>query len=717
MLLKYRDILASRLVEERQQWVLWLPVALASGIASYFALMVEPPFYLGLAGLLISAGLMWLGRSARSALWMLAIALFAFSLGFAAAQGRTERVAAPVIDKKLRAIHVEGRITNIESRIKGLRVTLDSLRISTLGPRRTPGKIRVTLAGIQPRLAIGDWVKGRFGLSPPPPPAAPGAYDFQRRAYFMGIGGVGFSYGAVTVTETAGSGGGPGIMSAIGNLRRLMARRVTDYFADRDQVKTGAVINALMTGDRGRIPAATMDTFRQSGLAHLLAISGLHIGLIAGIVFFGVRAMLALAGTTALKYPIKKWAAVAAMAAALGYTLIAGATVPTIRAFLMIGLVLSAILFDRRGLSMRLVGFAAAAILLVQPEALLGVSFQLSFAAVIALIAAYEALSAWRLRRKKFGSYSRSVWRKPLLYLAGVALTTLIAGSATAPFASFHFGRFPHYGMIANVLAVPVTALWVMPWMIIAIALMPLGLESLALTPMGWGVDLVLSIADRVAHLPGAVSLLPAMPGWTLGVMAFGGLWLCLWRRRWRFFGVAAMAMALASLNFSQSPDVLIDHQGRLMAVKDNAGGLAVSTRRAGRFTSDTWLRRAALKKPSSWPTGNSGTGGKSETADLTCDSLGCLYGSGGMTVALVTHVAALAEDCAVASVVISTVPTRGRCRGPRVVIDRFDLWRNGAYALWLNNGDIRIESVNGQRGERPWVPKRSQKPGINDGP
>jgi len=710
-MLKYWDILQSRLINsllaERDQWVLWLPVALAFGIAFYFSLMVEPPLYLGAVGLIISGMVAWIFRSSRSFLWLIAISLFAFSLGFSAGEWRTGYVMAPVLKKELRPARMDGRIVNIESRGKGVRVTLDRLRISTLGPHETPQKVRVRLAGNQPELGLGDWISGRFGLSPPTPPVAPGAFDFQRRAFFQGIGGVGFSFGAVTVTQEARSDGWPGLFSKVINLRHDIAVRVAGYFSDRGRGKTGAVVAALMTGERGGIPPEAMDSFRKSGLAHLLAISGLHIGLIAGIIFFAVRAGLAMSGSAALKYPIKKWAALAALAGAFGYALIAGATVPTIRAFLMVGLVLVAVLFDRRGLSMRLVGFAASAILLVQPEALLGASFQLSFAAVIALIAAYEALSRWRQGRVRKGSFATSSWHKGALYLGGVALTTLIAGTATAPFAAFHFNQFPHYGMIANLIAVPVTALWVMPWAVVAFALLPLGLEGLALIPMGWGVDLVLMVADKVAHWPGAVSLLPAMPGWALVFLAFGGLWLCLWRGRWRIFGLGGMIFGIASLGFIQFPDILIDHRGRLMAVQNDTGGMAVSSRRAGRFTSNIWLRRAALEKASAWPGPKPAKALESGAVNLSCDDLGCLYTAQGKVVALVTDIAALEEDCAVAVAVITTIAVRGRCQGPDLVIDWFDLWRNGSHAIWVSNQGIRVQSVNGQRGKRPWVPLR----------
>jgi competence protein ComEC len=243
-----------------------------------------------------------------------------------------------------------------------------------------------------------------------------------------------------------------------------------------------------------------------------------------------MRGLLALLPGIALRYPIKKWAAVMAVAAAFGYALMAGATVPTMRAFLMIALVLVAILLDRRGISMRLVEWAALVVLVLHPESLLGASFQMSFAAVVGLIAAYE-LAGPRIATVRRGSGPvRRLW----LYVAGVLLTTLVAGLATAPFAAFNFNRMADYSLAANLVAVPVTAMWIMPAGVVSFLLMPFGWEEAALVPMGWGVGVVLEVARTVAGWPGAVTLLPAMPVWGIVLVTFGGLWLCLWQRSCR---------------------------------------------------------------------------------------------------------------------------------------------------------------------------------------
>ena len=249
---------------------------------------------------------------------------------------------------------------------------------------------------------------------------------------------------------------------------------------------------------------------RDAGRAHLLAISGLHIGLVAGILFIGVRALLALVRPWALVYLIKKWAA--AITGAFAYALIAGATVPTLRAIMMVGLVLTAVMLDRRGLSMRLLAWAALAILILQPESLLGPSFQMSFAAVTALIAAYEFLSQ-RRRYRADGASALPPWlRKGGLYLSGVALTTVIAGAATAPFAMYHFNRIADYGLTANLVAVPVTAMWVTPWAVAAFLLMPSGLEAVWPAALGQGIEILIGVADPVSSWRGAVARVTRAP-------------------------------------------------------------------------------------------------------------------------------------------------------------------------------------------------------------
>ena len=692
---------------ERHRWVLWTPVFFGIGIAVYFGLRTEPPLWLGPCAVGLSLiGVLALRRRGSNPAGILMAALVAFGIlagGFSVAQWRTAAVAAPVLAKRMGPTTISGRITGVETFPGSIRVTLDRPRVAGLGAEATPERIRLRLRGRQPALMPGQWLRARAILSPPPPPAAPGAFDFQRQSYFRRLGAVGFNLGPVETFAGAGGSGWDFLTLGLARVRQAITARIHAGLDGR----AGVVAAALMTGERSSIPGPLMDAMRDSGIAHLLAISGLHIGLVAAILFIGSRGLLALVAPLALHFPIKKWAAVVAIAGAFAYALIAGATVPTQRAFLMVGLMLLAVLADRRGLSVRLVAWAALIILILQPESLLGPSFQMSFAAVTALIAVYEGLRD-RARTRDTDTGRLPPWaRKAGFYVAGVALTTVIAGAATAPFAIYHFNRFADYGLAANLVAVPVTALWVMPWAVGAFLMMPLGLESLALVPMGWGVDVVIAVAETVSSWPGAVTLLPAMPTWALAAVALGGVWLCLWQQRWRYLGGAGIALGMAALFLVQPPDVLIEGRGRLLGVRTADGGLAVSNPRRARFDRDIWLRRLGQKRVrAAWPRNGASADGR-----LSCDVEGCVYRAGGRVVALAFGEAALAEDCWMADVVVSLVPVRISCPAPDGLIDRFDLWRLGGHALWLNGDKVRIETVNGVRGDRPWVIRPAVRP------
>lgn len=324
--------------------------------------------------------------------------------------------------------------------------------------------------------------------------------------------------------------------------------------------------------------------------------------------------------------------------------------------------------------------------------------FQMSFAAVVALVAAYELL------REPLAGWGRNAGlaRKVVLYLAGIALSSLVAGIATTPYALYHFDRFSTYSLAANLIAVPITGLWIMPWAVVSFGLMPFGLERFGLIPMGWGVDWMLQVGRTVSHWPGAAVSLPAMP--TIGLLAVsaGGIWLCLWQAKWRLLGVPVIAAGLATTWLVPRPDILVSDDAGYMAVRAEGGGMWVSSAR-GNFTTDTWLRPDGLEQGQRWPAIGSASG----DGRLRCDRWGCLYRADGRVVALVQEEEALAEDCRTADVVIAAVAVFVPCPA-KVVIDRLDVWREGAHAVWLHDdGEIRVESVADTRGQRPWVLRR----------
>ncbi|MCC6469315.1 MAG: ComEC family competence protein [Alphaproteobacteria bacterium] len=696
---------------EREQWALWLPVAVGVGIAFYFGLAAEPAWWVGPAWTAAGIALAVLGGPARLAMFLAAWVIAASGLGFGAAQLRTSLVATPMIGERLGPVDIEGRIVDRETRADGSqRVVLDELRIASLAPSATPRQVRLTLNRKHAEAAaIGARVALRGVLLPASPPLAPGAFDFQRHAFFQGIGAVGFSVAPLRAVPEDEPGWSPAIW--LERLREAIGERIRAAIDG----PAGPLAAALLIGDRAGIPEPVMAAMRDSGLAHLIAISGLNFALVAGILFFVVRGALALVEPLALSYPIKKWAAVAAFAGAAFYFLVAGPSPPTERSFLMIGIVLLGVLVDRDAISMRLLAWAAAAILLVLPDVLWGASFQMSFAAVMALVAAYEGLHGrftdWRAERGVVG--------RAALYVGAVVLTTVIGSAATGIYAAYHFNRFPLYGLAANLIAVPITAHWIMPWGMLAFALMPFGLENWALVPMGWGVGWIIATAEAVASWPGAVALLPAMPMAGLLAATAGLIWLCLWRGRWRLIGIAPILACLVGMALARGPDILVSGDARMMAVRGQDGKLLLSSDGGDRLTTETWMRRAGQKATAPFPASRTGRAARQpmrgEDDRLSCDGQACLYRRDGRTAALVREASALAEECAGADVVISAVPIRRGCAGAALVVDRFALWRGGAHAIWLDRHGTRVEAVAAARGDRPWVARRARRPSAVD--
>ena len=680
---------------ERRRVFLWVPVLFGAGSGLYLTLPEEPIGWIApaAAGLFALAALL-LRRHTGPALALAALALLAG--GVATADWRSDRVSAPVLAGPIGPVDVSGRVVWVGAGGGPQRYLLDRVSIEGLAAGQTPERVRLSVRSTvaEGMASPGSWLDALASLRPPPAPAEPGAWDFARQAWFQRIGAVGFVYGAATPIASP-EGGSGGLLASLSQVRHWVSARILAHASP----SAGPFAAALLTGDRSAIEETTLKAMRDSGLAHLLAISGLHVGLIAGIIFFATRGLLALVEPVALRAPIKKWAAACALLGAAAYLLLSGMSVPTQRAFVMVAVVLLAIVLDRASISMRLIAWAALLVLALAPESMLGPSFQMSFAAATALIATYEAARGPLARLAARGGLAL----RPFVYAAGVALTSLVAGIATGPFAVYHFNRIADYGLLANLGAVPITGFWIMPWGLVALVLMPFGLEGIALAPMGWGIDAVVWIARQVAAQPGAVTLVPAMPAAALLAMAVGGLWLCLWRSRWRFLGIAVIGGGMVVAGLDRRPDILVDGDARVMAVRGEDGQLWLSTRQRARFVSDMWLRRDGQAEARIWPR----NGRSAPAAALRCDSLGCIQRRGERTIAFVRDPRAFEEDCGRADLVVSAVPAWDLCRDAETVVDRFDLWRGGSHAIWLDADGARVESVARVRGERPWVARR----------
>lgn len=699
-----RTWILQQLDAERGRWMLWLPVALGLGIAIYFELPSEPPLWLGPAmgaAAVVVLVLAPAGGRARA----LGIGLVAGAFGFGLATWRTADLAAPTLTRPLFSINVEGRIADIQRLPESVRVVLEAVRLKGNGvppAEMMPARVRVSLGKGAPPLSVGDRLLVLANISPPAGPAAPGAFDFQRVAWYQQIGGVGYALAPAAVIE---HGKPSGLVRTIDGLRADITARILKALPNPE----GGVAAALLTGEQTAVTKEITQSMRDSGLAHILSISGLHIVFVVGLVMGLVRYGIALVPPLALRIDAKKIAAVIALLVALFYTALAGAPVPAQRSCAMAGFALLAILLDRAALSLRLVAWSAVIVLVAAPEALTGASFQMSFAAVIALIAAWEMGSGWRRRLHDHAELARHRWLWRLAAGAAASLaTTLIASIATGAFAAYHFNRVSLLGVVANMLGVPLTGFWIMPFGLLAMLLMPFGLERFALVPMGWGVQALDAIAAYVASWPQTATLVPSMPGASLWLLTIGGLWLCFWRRRWRFAGLP-VAVAGLLLGPGPPPDLLMSEDGRVLGLRDLQGVVHVASARTDRFVSDAWARRSGQAGATKWT-----VSADQQAAGIGCDTGLCNWRKGPWKVALVSDDRRLAEACARADIVLSTVDAKGLCRGPRLVLDRRDAWHEGAQALWLDETGVRRVTANGWRGDRPWVPYSSARQGAS---
>lgn len=679
--------LADVLVAERSRWLLWVPVLLAVGIATAFAQPALPPLRTGV-GALASAGVIVAGASAllRRNPARLAVALAAALLlgGFGLAVLRTHAATAPVLERPGMQ-QVIARVVTAEQTDKGQRLLLAD-------PRRTDG----TTLGLPTRLRInlrhadgfvpGDLISVRARLQPPMGPALPGGFDYARQAFFEGLGAVGYGLGRAVLVEPSPPGGLIDVAA--------MRSRTTARLAELAPGDAGAIAAALLTGARAGITDEVWRDFQVSGLAHILSISGLHMVLVAGAVMGLIRYALALIEPLALRVPVRKVAALVAILVAGFYMLLAGATVPTQRSFVMIAIGLMAVIVDRDPISMRLLAWAALVVLVIRPESVLGASFQLSFAAVTALIAVYEA-PAVRERLRSLRADSPSI--RAASYLGGVTATTVIAGLATAPFGAFHFQTVPTYGVLANLFAVPVTSFWIMPAGLATLVLMPLGLDGWSMPVMASGIAVLLWIAHAAAALPGAAVTVGLMPTTALVLVGFGGLWLALWLRPWRWAGLVPLAVGVGLALLHRPPDLLVAADLQMAAARLDDGRVALVEWRGDRLRRDSWLKGLGVSEP------HVEVGVRAAAVGgFACDPAGCVLQRPDMSVALVRRADALAEDCRRATLVVADV---GRCDPPTRFIDWRAARASQGMALYFGEDRVDVRTVRDSRGAWPWVP------------
>lgn len=675
---------------QRGRTFLWSPIAITFGIWSYFVLEREPSLIAAAGVAALAALILWLGRR-RPALLLLGLML----LGFCMAKARSDLMATPLLRATTGELSITGTVSSIEhSGRNRLTLVVEPRSITGLEMGEIPRRLRLTASAKSGRPATGTLVQFNARLAPLPSPVQPGGFDYGRRLWFEGIGGTGRVSGPITTIDA--SPRWTAMLDArLESLRAAMGVRIRQTLDE----PVASIAEALINGERSTIPEDLNQSLIASGLFHILSISGLHMWLVAGSVFWAVRAGLALSPRLALHHPIKKWAAAAALAMGFFYMLLADSGVATQRSFIMIAVVFFAVMVDRPALSSRNLAIAAIIVLVFEPEAAIEASFQMSFLAVLGLVAFYEAWAGFQATRDRALRPERS-WPVRLVRKAAVAgmlslATTLVAGSMSSIPAVWHFGRVAPFGVIANGLALPVIGFIVMPFALMAAILMPFGLESLPLWVMGQGLDLVLRISDWVAAFPGARKVLGQPPGISAVAIAGGAAMVCLLAGAARWSGLLVTALGAGLwLTAPAPPDILIERTGANVAIRTESGELVPALPRRARFSVEKWLlvngeeiAPAEAAKRAGW----------------TCTAEHCVANIRGKRLLYLTGEGP-AAPCGSEDIVIAAFPLRGACKQAAIRIDRFDLWRHGAHAMRITTAGIHLETARQQQGRRPWV-------------
>lgn len=657
----WRALLAAAFAKEidERRLFLWTPVAAMAGVSLNMAADREPVLWLPALLTLLFGALALAGRRKRMAFAVL-IGACALSAGFLSMGLRTARVAAPVLDH-VRIVKLKGFVEEIDFRPVGARLILRVEDAGDMPAGAAPRRVRVT-ARQAPDVAAGDYVALTARLLPPSHASLPGGYDFARDAYFAGIGAVGSTLGAIVAAPAPRDA--PLALrfgAAVDHARNALAARV-DAIIGGDE---GAIAAAMVTGKRDFLSNDAKDLIREAGIFHIITISGVQMTLVAGIFFWTTRRLLALSPTLALRYPIKKWAAAIAILGALAYDVCTGSRVGAERALIMTLIVLGAIIADRRALTMRNLAFAVLAVVALEPEAILSVSFQLSFAAVGALVAVLEARMARREdagdpfmpspRAPKRGPLTIHLIDKPL----GLIVATLCATTATASFMAYHFHDLSPYVLIGNPLTLSIIEFFAVPGALIGTALYPLGLDAPVWLYVGAGIRFILWAARHIADAPGSTLHVRAFAPYALPFLSLAVISALVWRS-WLLRATAIPFALIGILGAASGPryDVIIAPGGEQVGLRDADGRLAVIGKRFNAFAAEQWLaadgdgREAAQARDNVSP----------------CDRYGCVGAlPEGQALALVEDRMAFEEDCRRADIVVSALTAPAGCQAKQV--------------------------------------------------
>ncbi|MGE5563802.1 MAG: ComEC/Rec2 family competence protein [Bacillota bacterium] len=669
---------------ERAQLPPWVVVGFGSGIAAWFSLS-GPQWWE--AFLCVAAGLALTGFALGSgrAGWALGWFAIAATLGCALVWARSVEVEQPRLDGPMVA-QVDAEVLSVDHLAAREKVRL-VIHPSTPG---LPPRLRLSIDDDKapPGLAPGARISARARFAPPPPMALPGTYDFARDAWFQGLGGVGKALGPVALTR-------PGQVHGLDRARDALR----SHIESRLPADPAGIAVALATGDQNAVDQGDADAMRRAGLTHLLSVSGLHIAAVVAFAMFLSLKLLALSEQLALRFNLVLVSAAIAAAAGIGYTLLTGAQVPTVRSCVAAVLILAGIALGRDALSMRLIATGALIVLLFRPEALAGPSFQLSFAAVTAIVALHSTRWARRLLQRR----DEGIAARALRALLGIVATGLVVEIALAPLALYHFHRSGLYGVFANIVAIPLTTFVIMPSEAAALAFDAFRWGAPFWWICGRAIDGLLWLAHAVAASQGAVVFMPSMPGWAFALMVAGGIWLCLWNTRLRLLGLAPIAAGAVAAALSPSPDLLVTGDGMHVAVIADDGTPLLLRERAGDYVRSLVAEAAGFD-------GDPGDLGTRPYSACSNDSCVAVLRKGTAEWRLLATRSrnridwkVITAACATADIAVSDRRLPRGCTPRWLKLDSSALRRTGGVAVYLGKSP-RVDSVAERVGSHPWA-------------
>lgn len=537
-------------------------------------------------------------------------------------------------------------------------------------------------------VSSGAVIRFEARLMPPAPPMFPGGYNFARTAWFSGLAASGSVNGKVEILRLGGRG------DMLESARSALSRHVRARMSGPES----GIAAALASGDRGGIAENDAQAMRDAGLAHLLAISGLHVSAVIGAAYFLSLRLLALSPALALRFRLPVVAALCGALSGIAYTLLTGSQVPTVRSCIGAMLVLVALALGREAISLRLLAVAGFAVLLLWPESLTGPSFQMSFAAVLAIVALATSGPVRRFLAPREESWlSRLMRQAAMLFVTGFVIELVLM-----PIGFYHFHRAGAYGALANVLAIPLTTFAVMPCIALALLCDIVGLGGPFWWLAGQFIDLLLGLAHTISALPGAVSVLPAMGTGGFLLFVTGGLWLGLWSGRARLLGLVPACFGIVWLILLEPPDILVTGDGRHVGLLDDSGDGLVTLRDTGSDYVRDNLREFAgiegeLTPLASWPGSRCNRDFCSVRIDRAGRSWDLLIARGRDQV----PERSLAAACDKADIVIADRWLPWSCKPRWLKADRTMLDRTGGLAIRLRGNSV--ETVAAGQGRHGW--------------